>query len=130
MIELHGAAEIDAVAKEAARLFGQEWRSLKPHSRDILRNAVKDAHNTTPQTKLEFAVRQALEKWQAMRRRSEIEAKRRETSLRALGLKDPVTATEIEHAYKRLIRRHHPDAGGSDEMAKKIIAAYQTLKEK
>lgn len=35
----------------------------------------------------------------------------------------------IKSAFGKLIKIHHPDKGGTKEMAQKIIAAYEKLKE-
>lgn len=40
------------------------------------------------------------------------------------------TMKEIKSAYLHAIRKHHPDVGGSEEMAKKVNAAYQILCQK
>ena len=34
---------------------------------------------------------------------------------------------EIQSCYLESIRKHHPDAGGSEEMARKVNAAYEVL---
>jgi hypothetical protein len=47
----------------------------------------------------------------------------------ALGLKPGADRTAIERAYKRLIKRHHPDrAGGNADRAAEINRAYRELK--
>lgn len=40
-----------------------------------------------------------------------------------LGVNASATAAEIEAAYRALIRKHHPDAGGTAEQASEINAA-------
>ena len=37
------------------------------------------------------------------------------------------TDDEIDHAYKELIRKNHPDLGGSEYIAKKINAAREYI---
>ena len=37
------------------------------------------------------------------------------------------TVKEIRSCYLQAIRKHHPDAGGTEEMAKRINAAYEIL---
>ena len=37
------------------------------------------------------------------------------------------TVKEIRSCYLEAIRKHHPDAGGSEEMAKRINSAYEIL---
>ncbi len=44
-----------------------------------------------------------------------------------LGVKKDATAEEIKKAFRRLARKHHPDAGGSEERFKEINAAYEVL---
>lgn len=51
----------------------------------------------------------------------------RAEALEVLGLKDPVTAEDIESAYKRLMMKVHPDQQGSAWMATKLNAARDFL---
>jgi molecular chaperone DnaJ len=44
-----------------------------------------------------------------------------------LGVPKSATADEIKKAYRRLARKHHPDAGGSEEKFKEIGEAYEVL---
>jgi len=44
-----------------------------------------------------------------------------------LGVKKSATADEIKKAFRRLARKHHPDAGGSEEKFKEINEAYEVL---
>ncbi len=44
-----------------------------------------------------------------------------------LGIKKDASADEIKKAFRRLSRKHHPDAGGSEERFKEINEAYQVL---
>ena len=43
----------------------------------------------------------------------------------ALELKEPCSRAEVEHAYRRLALKHHPDHGGDAEVFKQIHAAYE-----
>ncbi len=43
----------------------------------------------------------------------------------ALGLKEPCSRAEVEHAYRRLALKHHPDQGGDAEVFKQIHEAYE-----
>ena len=46
-----------------------------------------------------------------------------------LGLEPGTAATEIERAYKKLIKRYHPDREGGDaERAAEINRAYRDLR--
>lgn len=47
-----------------------------------------------------------------------------------LGLEDGASADEIEQAHKRLIKKVHPDAEGSEWMAAKLNAAKDLLLDK
>jgi hypothetical protein len=51
----------------------------------------------------------------------------RAEALRVLGLEEGVSAEEIEKAHKRLIRKNHPDQGGSDFLAAQINEARDVL---
>ncbi len=44
-----------------------------------------------------------------------------------LGVPKSATADEIKKAYRRLARKHHPDAGGKEETFKEIGEAYEVL---
>jgi hypothetical protein len=44
-----------------------------------------------------------------------------------LGLEHDATGTDIKHAYHRLAKSAHPDAGGSEDRMKALNAAYQVL---
>lgn len=44
-----------------------------------------------------------------------------------LGVPKSATADEIKKAYRRLARKHHPDAGGAEEKFKEIGEAYEVL---
>ena len=43
------------------------------------------------------------------------------------GVKEPYTRDEVRDARNRLLKKYHPDMGGSEELAKKINAAYELL---
>ncbi|HHY50699.1 MAG TPA: DnaJ domain-containing protein [Alphaproteobacteria bacterium] len=55
-------------------------------------------------------------------------------ALETLGFSGHAPAAEIKMAYKRLVKKHHPDANGGDksseERLRAIIAAYSHLKAK
>ncbi|MBI5231900.1 MAG: molecular chaperone DnaJ [Coriobacteriales bacterium] len=44
-----------------------------------------------------------------------------------LGVKKDATVDEIKKAFRRLARKHHPDAGGDEERFKEINEAYEVL---
>ncbi len=44
-----------------------------------------------------------------------------------LGVKKNASEDEIKKAFRRLARKHHPDAGGSEEKFKEINEAYEVL---
>lgn len=44
-----------------------------------------------------------------------------------LGVKKDATADEIKKAFRKLARKHHPDAGGDEEKFKQISEAYEVL---
>lgn len=51
----------------------------------------------------------------------------RERALRTLGLDAGARADDINRAYRALIRRAHPDVGGSTKVAARITEAYHWL---
>jgi hypothetical protein len=122
------AEEIRTVAVIAARIYGQEFESLPTHSRDRWLEAARHAVPGRGDTAIDKAAGQAVRDWAVGRVRREAEEHKRLAALKTLGLGVSATPEEIESAHKRLIRVHHPDAGGSVETAKQINAAYQLLK--
>jgi molecular chaperone DnaJ len=44
-----------------------------------------------------------------------------------LGIKKDASADEVKKAFRRLARKHHPDAGGDEEKFKQINEAYEVL---
>lgn len=52
----------------------------------------------------------------------------RNLNLAALELQPGATDEEIEQAWRRMAREHHPDAGGDEEVFKQLNAAYRALK--
>lgn len=51
----------------------------------------------------------------------------RETALAILGLKDSASDEDAEKAYKRLMKKVHPDQEGSEWLASQINAAHDFL---
>ena len=51
----------------------------------------------------------------------------REEALGVLGLSEGATQEEITAAHRRLIRRMHPDVGGSADIAARINRAKDVL---
>ena len=46
---------------------------------------------------------------------------------KTLGVPRTATADEIKKAFRKLARKHHPDAGGDEAKFKEISEAYETL---
>lgn len=55
-----------------------------------------------------------------------------ENALAVMELEPPISLSTLKARYKKLVKRHHPDANGGDKQAeerlKTIIQAYVTLK--
>jgi molecular chaperone DnaJ len=47
-----------------------------------------------------------------------------------LGVKPGASAAEIKAAYRALVKRHHPDAGGDDKRILSLNAAWEELRER
>jgi len=48
---------------------------------------------------------------------------------RVLGVSPAATAAEIKAAYRALVKRHHPDAGGDDRTILELNAAWEVLRD-
>jgi DnaJ-class molecular chaperone len=46
-----------------------------------------------------------------------------------LGLSYPCTREEIKAAYRQSMLKCHPDVGGTNAEARRVIAAYEAVKE-
>ena len=51
----------------------------------------------------------------------------REDALRVLGLREGATREAIAQAHRSLIKKVHPDQGGSDLLAQQVNEAKQVL---
>jgi len=51
----------------------------------------------------------------------------RAAALAVLGLEAGASAEAIKQAHRRLVKRHHPDMGGSAEAFRRVNEAYQRL---
>ncbi|MDR3036964.1 MAG: J domain-containing protein [Coriobacteriales bacterium] len=47
-----------------------------------------------------------------------------------MGVKEDASADEIKKAFKKLARKHHPDAGGDEARFKEISEAYEVISDK
>lgn len=50
-----------------------------------------------------------------------------EEAYEILGITEDASNEEVDQAYKELIRKNHPDLGGSEYIAKKINAAREYI---
>lgn len=48
-------------------------------------------------------------------------------ALHVLGVDSKVDAKELKKKYRELVRKHHPDAGGSEQTMSKITVAYERI---
>lgn len=53
----------------------------------------------------------------------------KDAAMRLFGLKEPFTKAELKAKYRVLMKKSHPDSGGSDEQAAMVNKAYELLKE-
>ena len=44
-----------------------------------------------------------------------------------LGVSSTASNAEIKAAYRKLVKRHHPDAGGDDQQILALNAAWEVL---
>lgn len=51
-------------------------------------------------------------------------------ALEVLGLNEGATADDIQQAYQSLLKKLHPDTGGSDYLTQQIIKAKRALDDK
>ena len=82
------------------RVHGADWRDMASQSGDA------GAHGTAAPAGADMSVEEACE---------------------VLGVAADASADEIEQAYRRLMKKAHPDQGGSDWMAAKINQAKELL---
>ena len=54
----------------------------------------------------------------------------RENPYQTLGIKNNASLSDIKAAYRVLVKKYHPDAGGDQEKIVAINAAWETLKNK
>jgi DnaJ-domain-containing protein 1 len=52
-----------------------------------------------------------------------------EENLKVLGLTPPSTRDEIQNAYRKLAKLHHPDTGGNADEFRRIETAYRAALE-
>ena len=55
-----GIEEIEAVAKDAAKIYGQDWAQIPPHSQAIWKKAVCEIHANGGTTPMEQAAGRAV----------------------------------------------------------------------
>lgn len=48
---------------------------------------------------------------------------------RYFGITTNITTKDLQKRYRQLLKTHHPDNGGNEEVASKINSAYELLKE-
>lgn len=68
--------QIEEIAVEAAKLYGQEWGELSPHTKDIWRENVRHDHAVVDSEVLRCAVR-AKEQWLEKQAEPPVEKKTR-----------------------------------------------------
>ena len=47
---------------------------------------------------------------------------------KVLGISPKATTSQIKKAYRELVKKHHPDAGGNETKIIEIYAAWEILK--
>lgn len=114
-------------------LSGPNGRSGEAGSEESLRSAMHAFHaafaehggDRRSQAQREDDADPVRARW----RRMSAEA---ENALAVMELEPPVSLSTLKARYKKLVKRHHPDANGGDKRAeerlKTIIQAYVTLK--
>lgn len=65
--------------------------------------------------------------WESWDKTKATEIVKEESPYTILGITELTSLEEIKKAFRKLILIHHPDKGGSEELCKKIIAAYVIL---
>lgn len=76
------------------------------------------------------SVKQWSASWESMGFDEAVTRVGSEDPLAILGFTALPSYDELKRAYRKLIMKHHPDAGGDEAMAKKIIAAYTVLEKR
>ena len=68
-----------------------------------------------------------LSKFQAKKRKSQSVISSEEEAYEILGLSPGDSIEKIEESYRKLMKKNHPDSGGSEYIAKKINSAKEFL---
>lgn len=68
--------------------------------------------------------------WESMGFAEAVKVVAGDDPLSIMGFAALPTLDELKQAYRKLMKIHHPDAGGDPEEAKRIIAAYTILNDR
>jgi hypothetical protein len=130
MILDHDSGEMDGTV-QAGRLAGQALSGLSDADLAALRSDILAAGCAESRTLLDAYIERHRSRAEpggdVPPREPSGEAMTAEEAYRILGLDPGASAEEVRDAYHRLIRKVHPDSGGSSALAALINAAREKL---
>ncbi len=122
----HDSAQMDGEIIDGAHK-GKTLSSLALEDLLILREDISDDIDSLQL--LEAYLERVHPDWQQTNQSKDRQSKgmSEHEALKTLGLKTGCTKGEIVQAHRRLMQQHHPDRGGSNQMAARLNAAKETL---
>lgn len=129
-VERKRAAEFDKKLEDAARRAAESWQRQKRMENEIIYCDVCDCGVTRGSYKrhLKSKKHKMSLDCKAEARRAVLNNAYQDDPYKILGIERNATPIQIKKVYRQLALQFHPDKGGSIEMFKRILSAYEQLK--
>jgi DnaJ-domain-containing protein 1 len=123
---LYGVRASEWLDEDPARVVAELRQRLRPNSS---RRTRTDQRSTDQRSTDQRSTDQrSTDQRSSDRRQSSAQAWTSSSdALAVLGLQDGASQEAIKQAFRRLVKQHHPDMGGSAEAFRRISEAYQSL---